>query len=68
MASASKSISKGKKDELNFLLELAKSLGATEAKIVDSDKIVVEDRVVLKCKTGCPMYGHKLVCPIHVYF
>lgn len=63
MATTSKSISKEKKDKFNFLLELAKRLGATEAKIVNPDKISVEDRVVLKCKTGCHMYGHKLVCP-----
>ena len=55
----------GKQKQFDFLLELAASLGATEAKITTSDKIVVEDRVVLKCKSGCHMYGRKWICPPH---
>jgi len=54
---------KSKKKEFEFLLEEAKKLGAIEAKIVTSNKVVVEDRVVLKCKSGCHLYGHKFVCP-----
>ncbi len=49
--------------KFQFLLEEARRLGATEAKIVTPGKLVVEDRVVLKCKSGCHMYGHKFVCP-----
>jgi len=49
--------------EFVFLIEEAKKLGASEAKIISPDKVVVEDRVVLKCKSGCHMYGHKFVCP-----
>jgi predicted metal-binding protein len=54
---------KGKNREFDFLLEEAKKLGALEAKIISSDKIVVEDRVLLKCRTGCDSYGKKFVCP-----
>lgn len=53
----------GKKNRFKFLLDHASDLGAIEAKIISSQKIVVEDRVLLKCKSGCHMYGHKLICP-----
>jgi predicted metal-binding protein len=49
--------------EFNFFLEEAKRLGAQEARIINTNKVVVEDRVLLKCKSGCHMYGHKFVCP-----
>ena len=54
---------KGKKEGFDFLLEEAKKLGVLEAKIIDSNKVVVEDRVLLKCRTGCDSYGKKFVCP-----
>jgi predicted metal-binding protein len=54
---------KGKGKEFNFLLEEAKKLGALEAKIISSNKVVVEDRVLLKCRMGCDSYGKKFVCP-----
>ncbi len=54
---------KERASKFQFLLEEARRLGATEAKIITPGKLVVEDRVVLKCKSGCHMYGHKFVCP-----
>ena len=42
---------------------MALEMGAADAKIITSDKIVVEDRIVLKCKVGCPNYGKTLACP-----
>ncbi len=54
---------KKKASEFQFLVEEAKRLGAIEAKIVTPGRVVVEDRVVLKCRSGCHMYGHKFVCP-----
>jgi len=63
MVATQKGKSKGTEDEFGFLLELGKSLGATDAKVVTSDKIVVEDRVVFKCKSGCHWYGEKFTCP-----
>jgi len=59
----SRSKSNVRKNQFKFLLNRANDLGATDAKIISSRKIVVEDRVLLKCKSGCHMYGHKLVCP-----
>ena len=57
--------SKEKTGKFQFLVEEAKRLGAIEAKIVTPGMVVVEDRVLLKCKTGCNMYGQKFVCPPH---
>jgi predicted metal-binding protein len=54
---------KGKAKELDFLIDEARKLGALEAKIISSNKVVVEDRVLLKCRTGCDSYGKKFVCP-----
>ncbi len=52
-----------KKEDLSFLEKKAMVLGAAEAKIIPASDVVVEDRVVLKCKTGCDDYGSKLCCP-----
>jgi len=54
---------KRKANEFTFLLEEANRLGAREAKIISPNKVVVEDRVLLKCRTGCDSYGKKFVCP-----
>ena len=54
---------KRKTKEFDFLLEEAKKLGALEVKIVSPDRVVVENRVLLKCLTGCDSYGKKFVCP-----
>ncbi|MGD6806451.1 MAG: DUF2284 domain-containing protein, partial [Candidatus Bathyarchaeia archaeon] len=36
-----------------------------DAKIITTDKIVIEDRLVLKCSLGCEKYGKTLACPPH---
>lgn len=46
-----------------FLIEAARSLGAAEAKVIPAAEIVIEDRVPLKCRSGCIGYGKKLTCP-----
>jgi len=46
-----------------FLAKLALEKGAAAAKIIPTSKVVVENRVVLKCKVGCPHYGKTLACP-----
>lgn len=51
------------KADLSFLVKKALALGVAEAKIIPASDVVVEDRVVLKCKTGCDDYGSKLCCP-----
>jgi predicted metal-binding protein len=50
-------------ENFEFLRKLAIEKGAADAKIIPASKVVVEDRVVLKCKVGCPNYGKTLACP-----
>jgi predicted metal-binding protein len=50
-------------EKFDFLRKLALEAGASDARIIPADKVVVEDRVVLKCKVGCPNYGKTLACP-----
>ena len=50
-------------EKFQFLVKLAFEKGATDAKIIPTKKIIVEDRVVLKCKVGCNHYGKTLACP-----
>ena len=50
-------------EKFEFLQRLALELGAADAKIIPSNSVVVEDRVVLKCKVGCTNYGKTLACP-----
>ncbi len=48
---------------LDFLRVQALELGAIAAKIIPVEKIVIEDRVVFKCRLGCEKYGKTLACP-----
>ena len=50
-------------EKFDFLRKKALELGAVDAKIITADKVVVEDRIVLKCKVGCQHYGKTLACP-----
>jgi predicted metal-binding protein len=50
-------------EKYQFLVKLALENGASDAKIIPTRKVVVEDRVVLKCKVGCNHYGKTLACP-----
>jgi predicted metal-binding protein len=52
-----------KMELLDYLRKLAVEFGALEAKIISVEKIVIEDRVVFKCKLGCEKYGKTLACP-----
>jgi predicted metal-binding protein len=54
---------KNETNQFKFLEDLALDLGATQAKIVPTNEIVVENRIVLKCKIGCNKYGKTLMCP-----
>ena len=51
------------KTNFTFLKDLAYELGAAEAKVIPAEEIVVENRVVLKCRIGCNKYGKTLMCP-----
>jgi len=50
-------------EKFQFLVKLAFEKGVADAKIIPTTKVVVEDRVVLKCKVGCNHYGKTLACP-----
>jgi predicted metal-binding protein len=50
-------------EKYQFLVKLALERGAADAKIIPTSKVAVENRVVLKCKVGCPHYGKTLACP-----
>ena len=50
-------------EKFQFLAKLALEKGAADAKVISTKKVVVEDRVVLKCKIGCTNYGKTLACP-----
>ena len=52
-----------KMSSFDFLRKHALELGATDAKIIPVEKIVIEDRVVFKCQLGCEKYGKTLACP-----
>ena len=54
------------KDTYSFLIDAAKELGAADAKVIAASDVIVEDRVALKCRSGCIGYGKKLTCPPHV--
>ena len=37
-------------EKFDFLRKMALKTGAVDAKVITADKVVVEDRIVLKCK------------------
>jgi len=52
---------------LKALCELAKKSGATRAAFFDARKVVVDERVRLKCQVPvCDDYGRNLMCPPNV--
>jgi len=48
---------------IDGLLEIAIRMGASDAKAIRSEDIVVRDWVRLKCMFGCDGYGKRLTCP-----
>jgi predicted metal-binding protein len=53
--------------DLKALCELAKKSGATKAASFDAKKVVVDERVRLKCQVPvCDDYGRNLMCPPNV--
>ena len=50
---------------LDFLRKMALDRGAVDATIIRTDKIVIENRIVFKCRVGCTNYGKTLSCPPH---
>ncbi|EHQ35234.1 DUF2284 domain-containing protein [Methanoplanus limicola] len=52
-----------KPEDFKFLREAALKMGVKEAKIIPASDIIIENRVTLKCRSGCISYGNKLTCP-----
>jgi predicted metal-binding protein len=48
---------------LDDLRKFAIELGAEDGRIIATNKVVIEDRVVLKCKYWCDGYGANWSCP-----
>lgn len=54
-----------KRDIKNYV-NMAKSLGATDAKKISTDKVILDERVKARCYSlRCPYYGTNLNCPPH---
>ena len=49
------------------LIEKAIELGASEAKIMDTDKIVFDPRSFFKCRFGCNRWGKFWTCPPNMH-
>lgn len=57
----------GKTRHFNELIDIARHKGATAAKIISADRVVIDERVRLKCEVPrCSGYGHYLTCPPYV--
>jgi predicted metal-binding protein len=50
-------------DKFQFLAEAALDAGAAAAIIIPAELVAIEDRVRMKCRSGCPSYGRYLTCP-----
>ncbi len=58
---------KGEPKRFSELIEIALKAGATAAQIIPSERIVIDERVRLKCEVPrCSGYGQFLTCPPHV--
>jgi predicted metal-binding protein len=54
------------KDFYKSLTALAIELGAQDARMIETDKIVFDDRAYLKCRFGCNRWGRYWTCPPHI--
>ena len=50
-------------EKFRFLTDTALATGAVAAAVIPAALVAVEDRVRLKCRSGCPSYGKFLTCP-----
>lgn len=51
------------KIEYDSICKKALEKGATQAKVIDVDTIIVEPWVQWKCRFGCPRHGKSKTCP-----
>lgn len=57
---------KDKTERLDEFVEIAIKAGATAARIIPSQEVVIDERVRLKCEVPrCSGYGQYLTCPPH---
>jgi predicted metal-binding protein len=54
-------------NHINPLIEKAREMGAIDAKIIPTDKIVFDPRSHLKCRFGCNRWGHYWTCPPNLH-
>ncbi|MDD1724979.1 MAG: DUF2284 domain-containing protein [Methanospirillum sp.] len=52
--------------DFEWIRYAALDLGATDAKVIPTAEVVVENRVPLLCRSGCVTYGTRLTCPPRV--
>ena len=53
-------------EKYQVLIEKAVELGATQAKLIDTQNIVFDPRSYLKCRFGCNRWGKFWTCPPHL--
>jgi len=54
--------------DLSRYRDLAMQLGATDAKIISTEAVIVDERVRARCfSPRCPYYGTNLHCPPHAW-
>ena len=49
--------------ELDYLEKKAVELGPSEARVLDTDRIIFDSRSYLKCRFGCNRWGKYWTCP-----
>ena len=52
--------------KVDYLVDKAVELGASDAKILTTDQVVFDSRSYLKCRFGCNRWGRYWTCPPHL--
>jgi len=50
-------------NQFESLVEKSIELGALEAKLIDTNRVVFDPRSELQCRFGCPRWGNYWTCP-----
>lgn len=53
-------------DTYQYLVKKALDMGALDARLIDTHKIVFDHRSYLKCRFGCNRWGRYWTCPPHL--
>lgn len=54
------------KNKYEALIEKAVELGAADARLIGTEKVVFDPRSFLKCRFGCNRWGQYWTCPPHM--